>query len=169
MDLIAQALAKREQLKGDLQRIESFLQMAYELQSDQADAPQALAGSAKMVSHIRLSVGRAPTGVGAETVKVAEEIMREAGRAMATRELVPLIQAHNIEIGGKDPVATLSARLGNDAKREDWHVRLRAGKWYLREWITSEDNEEAADFPTKDTSAASLFQSNKENDAMPPP
>jgi len=154
MDLIAQALAKRASLRDELQRVDAFLTMAYELQgqSDRNFSPP----EGKFTPSLRpQQTKRAPAGVGAETARVASEIIRDANRAMATRELAPLVEAHGIEISGRDKVATLSARLGNDAKRDDGHLRLVAGKWHLLEWISDADKEEAADTPRKDASAAS--------------
>lgn len=158
MDLIAQALAKREKLKSDLGRIETFLATAYELQGEGPIPAPAKSDAEKIAEPVRrISSPRAAVGVGVETAKIAESIVREAGRAMSTRDLVPLVEAHNIEIGGKDKVATLSARLGNDAKRSEARLRLVAGKWHLPEWISMADSEETADTPTKDAPAASFF------------
>ena len=160
MDLIAQSIAKRDKLRAELQRVDTFLSMAYELQG--GDSRAALTDAEKVASPIKQArTKRAPSGVGAQTAKAAADVVREANRPMATRDLVPLVEAHGIEIGGKDKVATLSARLGNDAKRDDGHLVLTAGKWHLPEWISNADNEETADTPTKDASAASFF-SNQE-------
>lgn len=178
MDIIAQAVHKREQLLAELRRLDQFLAVAYELQGGDR-GPKSLhseAYNAAMLSSVaapsyhagnalptatREAHRRAPSGVGAETARVAAKIIREASRPIATRDLLPLVEAHGIEIGGKDPVATLSARLGNDAKRDDGNLRLRAGKWHLLEWISDADNKEATDTPGKDASAASFF-SNQE-------
>lgn len=73
-----------------------------------------------------------------------------------------------IEIGGKDNVATLSARLGNDAKRSDARLRLVAGKWHLPEWISESDDEETADTPTKDAPAASFFSNQEGGESYAP-
>lgn len=161
MDLIAQALAKRERLKAEMERVDTFLAMAYEFQGEKAPAIPTMTDADKIAEPVRRAASRAPAGVGAETAKVAESIIRAADKPMATRDLVPLIEAHDIEIGGKDKVATLSARLGNDAKREGGRLQLQAGKWHLPEWISKADNEETADTPTKDEPAASFF-SNRE-------
>ena len=154
MDLIAQALAKRANLRDELQRVEAFLTMAYELQGQSGGQSLSVGGNSSPLTGPR-QTKRAPAGVGAETARVAAEIIRDANRAMTTRELTPLIEAHGIEISGKDKVATLSARLGNDAKRDDGHLKLIAGKWHLLEWISDAGKEEAADTPSKDASAAS--------------
>ena len=77
---------------------------------------------------------------------------------MATRELLPLVLARGIEVGGKDAVATLSARISKKGA-----VELVNGKWWLIQSdtesssATADDNEEAADIPAKETSAASFF------------
>lgn len=162
MDLIAQALAKREKLKADLERVETFLAIAYELQSGDDQADRAKSNEEKIVQpEKKRQIRRAPAGAGAATADAAYNIIRAANRPMSTRDLLPLIEAHGIEIGGKNKIATLSARLGNDAKRDDGKLHNKAGKWHLLEWISDADNEETADTPTKDAPAASFF-SNQE-------
>lgn len=168
MDLIAQAIARREKLKAELERLDAFLAVAYELQG--GPPPSVVRMENWVAEPVRRQVSkRAPSGVGAETARTAAKIVSEAGVPMSTRDLVPLVEAHGIEIGGKDKIATLSARLGNDAKRDGGALVLLAGKWHLPEWISNADNKETANNPGKDASAVSLFYSNKENDAMPPP
>ena len=155
MDLIAQAVAKREKLRAELQRVDSFLSMAYELQGE-TNVPPVMTDGEKVAAPIRRHTAkRAASGVGALTAKTAADIIREANRPMSTRELAPLVEAHGVEIGGRDKVATLSARLGNDAKRTGGLLVLEAGKWNLLEWISNADNEETADTPTKEEPAAS--------------
>lgn len=159
MDLIAQALAKREKLRSDLSRIEEFLAIAYELQGETAPTSDTanMSGTTRKLAGPMTETSRAPAGVGAETARIAASILTATGNPMATRDLVPLIEAHGIEIGGKDRVATLSARLGNDAKRSDGKLRLVGGKWHLTEWLHNMVLKETADTPTKDTSAASSY------------
>jgi len=161
MDLIAQALARREKLKAELDRVEAFLSMAYELQGEKAEVRIEKPLEDKIAEPVgRSPITRAPAGIGARTAEIAVTILREAGNPMSTRDLVPLVEAHEIEIGGKDPVATLSARLSNYAKMNH-ELRLVAGRWHLLEWIGDADKEEAADTPSKDASAASLFTTNQ--------
>lgn len=47
----------------------------------------------------------------AETEKVAIQAIRQAGRALHTRELLIVMEAAGVEVGGQDPASTLSARL----------------------------------------------------------
>ena len=133
MDLVAQALTKREKLKAELDRVETFLAMAYELQGEGQSSKFEKSDAEKIAEPVkRAASNRAPSGVGAETARAAADVIREAGRPMRTRDLVSLVEAHGIEIGGKDKVATLSARLGNDARRDGGRLKLHAGKWHLQ-------------------------------------
>ena len=162
MDLIAQALIKRDNLKRDLGRVETFLSIAYELQGEGHNAKAVKTDAEKIAEPIRrVSDIRAPSGVGAKTAETAESIVREARRPMTTRELLPLIQAHGIEVSGQDMIATLSARLGNDAKRADAKMRLVGGKWHLLEWISKADSEETAGSSLPGASTVSSFHFNQ--------
>lgn len=155
MDIIARAEQRREQLKQELARIEQFLATAYELQQDligsvrrddRSDAEKANAPrAARQV--------RSSTGLGALTVQTAVDAVRERG-PMATRDLLPIVLGRGVEVGGKDPVATLSARLSNKGP-----LKMMGGKWHYQSENPTEDvgDEEATDDPAKDESAASLF------------
>lgn len=162
MDLIAQALAKRENLKAELTKIEQFLAVAYELQggSPAQSSSAALSVEQKIDAPLKAKISRARSGIGEETAKIAKAILTEAGRPLSTRDLLPLVEAHNIEIGGKDKVATLSARLSNFVKKGG-QIQLVGGKWYLSQSVSDADNEETADTPSKEEPAASFF-SNQE-------
>ena len=63
--------------------------------------------SANWVQVVRTSSKVQPTR------KVVREVLRANRRAMLTRELLVLVRERGIEVGGKDPIATLSARLSN--------------------------------------------------------
>jgi hypothetical protein len=163
MDLIARAQQKRDWHKAELARIEAFLATAFELESeldkspipqrdhrsdaDKADAPKR-----------KRQASRPLSGIGAQTIDAAEALIRERG-PMTTREMLPLIRAKGIEVGGNDAVATLSARISHKGDLVTYH-----GKWFFKDEVPSVNGsgqKEAADNPAKDTSAASLFQSNQ--------
>lgn len=168
MDLIQRAHEKREQLRAELGRIEAFLATAHDLQQEFSRSPAtrtAMSDAAK--ADAPAAAGRKRGGIGAETLDAAVAVIRERGEPMSTRELLPLILAKGIPVGGNDQIATLSARISNKGV-----LHLSRGKW----WPTIDDfqdldasasgDEEATDLPTKDQSAASLFtQAKEDNDA----
>jgi hypothetical protein len=163
MDLIQRAQAKREQLRTELARIEAFLATAFELEQDLArEKPADRRSDAKKAdAPVRRAATTPRSGVGKDTLDAAAEIVREYG-SMSTRDLLPYICAKGIDVGGKDPVATLSARLSGKGVLEVYH-----GKWRFIEGAEGSGNagnEEATDNPTKDQSAASLFTQAKENE-----
>ena len=100
MNIIQQAQAKREALQRDLARIEAFLATAYELQQElgQPVRHNPASDSAKADAPAKRKVS-APTGSGSETVRAVVDILRERGRPLSTRELLPLVQAKGIEVG----------------------------------------------------------------------
>lgn len=154
MDLIAQALTKRDRLKAELERIEAFLGVAYELKGEVPSPVPAPRSDSEKADLPAKRIVRSRAGIGAETADAAVEILTEAKQDLSTRDLAPLIEAKGIELSGQDKVATLSARLSNAAKREGKLV-LRNGKWGIPHSHPADI--ETADTPTKDASAASFF------------
>ena len=127
-----------------------------------------LAGDERQLPRLERAAGPARPaakrgGIGAETVAVAVGIVRDRGPQL-TRDLLPMIKALGIQIGGKSEIATLSARLSSSGKGV---VEMIDGKW--REAVpdeahgseTAPETEESADQPTKDKSANSLFHQTK--------
>lgn len=159
MDIISHAMAKREKLRSELEKIDSFLATAFELEQeaggvDATTEKKTLPAPEAAAPAPRKFIVRLPgTGLVSATANAAGAILRERGVAMSTRELLPLIRAKGIEVGGKDPLATLSARLSNSNK-----VKLTSGKWWLVDVDgQSVESQEAADAPTTEQSAAPLF------------
>ena len=156
-DLVALAKRRREQLVAELARLDMFLAMAADLASD----------NAAMVpdrSDSRSRPTAAPRGVGADTVAASLEIVREHG-PKATRDLLPVLKARGIPVGGKSEIGTLSARLSTTGKGI---LEMHEGKWREAKQIeapgpgTALEGGESADTPTKDASADSLFNQTKE-------
>lgn len=169
MNLIARAQEKRTWHLAEAAKLEAFIQTALELEGGttvspaltSATVPMAFASVGTSVPSRLSPASRPKSGVGAETLNAAEEIVRELG-AMTTRELLPFILERGIEVGGKDPIATLSARISSKGDLVTYH-----GKWQFRSDLEAQgllrpESEEATDTPTKETSAASLFQTNQE-------
>lgn len=63
----------------------------------------------------------------APTREAVHAILSEVGRPVETRELLPMVRSRGVEVGGKDPVATLSARLSNST---DFQNRRGIGWWF---------------------------------------
>ena len=156
-DLIALAKRRRERLVTELARIDMFLTMAADLARNDADA-----ATDRRTSRARPAA--ASRGVGADTVAVSLEIVREQG-PQATRDLLPMLKARGIPVGGKSEIGTLSARLSTTGRGI---LEMREGKWHDAKQIeapgpgTALEEGESTDTPTKDASADSLFHQTKE-------
>lgn len=87
--------------------------------SASVQAPQSVRATTKRASNIM-----------APTRDAVAKILRQEQRAMQTAELVPMVQAAGIDVGGKNSVATLSARLSNAAEFKN--IR-GTGWWFVHE------------------------------------
>ncbi len=157
MDIIQQAQAKRELLQRELTRIEAFLATAFELQQEFGrPAPKAMSDAGKADAP-KARMRSAATGSGSETLRAVIEILQAKGEPMATRDLLPLVQAKGIEVGGKSPLATLSARISSKGP-----ITVNGGRWWFTEASDAEaSGDEAAEKSGTEQSAASLFGSNQ--------
>lgn len=159
VDIVMRAIQRREQIMAELARLDTFLAMAAELARDGTDL--ALADNP---NRARRQTARRGSGVGIKTVAAALEIVQENG-PQPTRDLVPLIEARGIEVGGKSKIATLSARLSTTGKGM---IRMFEGKWHeAKQHVTpgpetAFEREELADAPVKDEFADLLFHQTKE-------
>src|SRR6185312_15389269 len=123
MDLVTKARERRVELVAELARIDRFLESADEMARELGLAP-----AAAPAPQTRKLARR---GTGAETLNAVAAII-EAQGPMSTRDLVPLVLERGIEIGGKDAIATLSARISKKGV-----VELDGGKWRLMTLGTS--------------------------------
>lgn len=85
-------------------------------------------------------------------------ILRAQGRAMQTAELVPMLKAAGVAVGGKNEVATLSARLSNS---EDFTNNRGIGWWFTGEdvpGLSSLSLDEAEGQHDQAQPSASIFQ-----------
>lgn len=62
------------------------------------------------------------------TREAVSKILTEWAEPLETRDLVPLVKEQGVEIGGKDDVATLSARLSNSPEHFKRHKG--SGWWF---------------------------------------
>ena len=155
-DVVTKAKQRREHLVAELARLDAFLAMAAELAADEDQPP-------RLGRAIGVTRPAAKRGIGAETVAAALGIVRDSGPQL-TRDLLPMIKALGIQIGGKSEIATLSARLSSSGKGV---VEMIDGKW--REAVPDEapgpetvsEREELADPSLTGKSANSLFNQTK--------
>jgi hypothetical protein len=156
VDIILRAKERRARLVAELARLDAFLAMAEDLARDEdlsRQTDRTAKGSRQM----------ARRGAGADTVAAAVEILRDCGHPLPTRELLPMIVNRGIEVGGKSPIATLSARLSG-AKGV---LQMSAGRWSLIEHSealgpeASPEREESAHPLSTERSADSLFHQTK--------
>jgi hypothetical protein len=148
-DIIAKARAKRQQLLAEVAKIDTFLELAAEFGDDDVGQGALLPNPPP-----RSRERKPPTqGVVRQTADIVMAYMRAYGEGRKTRELVPVVEGAGVEVGGKDKVATLSARIYTSSM-----FQMKQGRWFIRQ----KADEETADSPSKDTSAASLFTTNQE-------
>jgi hypothetical protein len=167
---IARAQAKREWHLEQARKLEAFLATYYDLEQELKSSPPADAKSdaQKADAPKRQRQNTRPhAGLGLDTIIAAESIVLEHG-PMSTRDMLPLILARGIEVGGRDPVATLSARISG---RGDLYAY--SGKWYFENDLppnvrqAKHAQKEEANNPAKDPSASSLFASQGDRDGPP--
>jgi hypothetical protein len=152
-EIIMRARQKRERLLAEVARIDNFLAVAEELAREDGQKDRAQTAPRQA----------ARRGAGADTVAAALRFILDIG-PQPTRDLLPLIIASGIEVGGKSPIATLSARLSSSGKGI---IEMVSGRWQAvarneaPEPATVPEREESEDFPVKDLSADSLFNQTK--------
>jgi hypothetical protein len=139
--ILSEAIAKRDAAAAEVQRWSDFIAMYRELTGQQAQDD---------VSHVaprpalpKREPVAATTGALAETEGAAIEVIKAAGRAIPTREMLEALRARGVEVGGKDPASTLSARLSRASALEN----VRPYGWRLKK--LADDNS-----PTKEESSA---------------
>lgn len=156
------AKRRREELLSELARLDAFLELAAELARSGSDSL-----TAQNTPRARSTA--AARGVGADTVAASLEIVRVQG-SQATRDLLPMIKARGIPVGGKSEIATLSARLSSTGKNV---IEMHEGKWRevpqhtTSEPVTALESEESADQSLAGESADSLFHHTREGRYAP--
>ena len=144
------ATAKFEAAYAEIRRWEDFIRMYSEL------APQARASLnvEKPVEQIKRSIQRektnpsvtsASSGALAQTEALSMQILTENGGPMITRDLLRALEGRGYSVGGKSPIATLSARLS----RSSGLVNTRPHGWWMRTEELAGD-----EFPVDGTSPA---------------
>lgn len=105
-----------------------------------------------------------PTGAMEVTRNAVDRALRRRGYPMQTRELLQVLTANGVEVGGKDSVATLSARLSN---ADEFVLHRGLGWWFNGEDVPAFDFGEAEGRSVQDTPPAS--NTGKGGSDMPPP
>jgi hypothetical protein len=134
---ISRAESDLAQAKMEMQRLERDLKAAQE----RAIKIQHYLEMARLYDMgTTVSADRSPgkrrqrSGKSAIYTRAAIETLRRAGHPMKTRALVRALSDQGIEIGGKDPVITLSGSLSRSGELE---MPDRAAGWVLKEWAES--------------------------------
>lgn len=112
----------------------------------------------------RMTRPHRPTGAMEVTRNAVEKALRSRGYPMQTRELLQVLTASGVEVGGKDSVATLSARLSN---ADEFVLHRGLGWWFSGQDVPAFDFGEAEDKSVEGTSSAS--NTGKGGSDMPPP
>jgi hypothetical protein len=136
--VLAKIEARRNELVAEIQRLDAAISVFREfLASADRRAAKAsrqpggtggkvepidpFAGSASLL-HRGLLTGEAPAPSGEvmlQTARVAREVIQAIGRPVTTREMLSEFQKRAIPVGGRDPLATLSARLSRTPDLEN--------------------------------------------------
>lgn len=148
--VLANAIARRDAAQAEAQRWDDFIRMFSELQVGSHDTLRPSPPSTPSAA------GRSARDAGAmsRTEEVASEIIAQLGRPVPTRELLNALLERGVDVGGKDPASTLSARLS----RAPTLHNIRQRGWWIRE--RTDDA-----YPHKDTSPA---RQPHQGDLMPP-
>jgi hypothetical protein len=127
-DILTNAIARRDAALAEARRWADFIRMYGEITGTRPGAPADFAPSARAAS--------AP-GALSETEKATAAILSELGRPVPTRELLELLAARGVKVGGQDPASTLSARLSRapsleNIRQRGWWIKGRADDNNLR-------------------------------------
>ena len=116
-------LAEQVRLSEEAKRLDAFIESANALR----DLPAPLANAPCVETVPRRVATKRPSPIMTKTIEAADAIWEATGGPMNTRPISELMERQGIEIGGKDAVATLSARLHNAGKYKN-HRGL--GWWF---------------------------------------
>ncbi len=161
--IIDRARAKRERLAAEIERIDAWLAMADELASDSSSEHTSKAAPARKEGTSQRSAGEAMTA----TYEATERALNEHGAPIPLGDLLAIVRAAGVEVGGKNPNATLSARLSNSDK----FTSHRGLGWWFSDRPVPDTRRygsllnEAGDEPAKEASPASVTNNERATDA----
>lgn len=163
------AISRRDAAMAEAQRWDQFIRMLDEVTQPVGALTQAVMVAAQSPSRLEPSRGhvfvhshvRPAADAGKqygenrgkmfETEDAAVAIIRAAGRPVPTREMLELLAARGIAVGGQDEASTLSARLSRSPRL----VNVRPYGWNVRE-SALQTNEAADPSASGGESAASV-------------
>lgn len=127
--IITEAKAERDELSARIEKLDALIASAIDL-----------AGGGPALVPVAPRPTRAPAsqragGLMGPTRDAVAKILRGRGKPLGTAQLVPLVQAEGVEVGGKSSVATLSARLSNG---EEFTNNRGIGWWFTGEEIPNQ-------------------------------
>ncbi len=110
------ALARRDSLIRELERIDTFLELYREFSGQTSNVPPDMES-------------RAARGSTARIADASEEIISLMGRPVPRPELLKALENAGVPIGGKDPAATLASALWREKER---FISLRSHGYWLK-------------------------------------
>lgn len=119
------ALAKRDQLKRELERIEAFLNMYHEFAGDELVARNADAPPNDQAQKPKMQ--RASSSA---MLDAAEFVLGSEGKPMDRHSLLKAVNEQGISVGGAKPDATLASALWRDKER---FINLKGHGYWLRQ------------------------------------
>lgn len=112
-------------------KIAHYIEMAQRYDNDADDAL-----SHRFHREVPSEKGRiAASGTSYDAVQAVVSILRDAGKPIRTRDLLPMLEARGINIGGENPVTNLSGFLSRSPELE----ANRALGWHLVDWGKASD------------------------------
>jgi hypothetical protein len=133
VDIIAQAQAKFEfhssqagYHSAEAKKWQAFMAQAKELEDNEFAPAEMQIVQSRLATQPRERT--APkSGTIYETAMAARSFMEAHGEGQRTKDLLAPVREAGVEVGGKNVVATLSARLSGSQM-----FRLEGGKWFIR-------------------------------------
>lgn len=126
--ILAQALDRLAAAQSEVSRWEGFLRAYDELRGNRPRVDSVIV-QAKVASRHKST---SATGALSESAEAAAAYIQKIGRPVSTRDLVQVLTAQGVSVGGKDEIATLSARLS----RSDLLRNIRGQGWELAEPVS---------------------------------
>lgn len=120
--ILAEAVSRLAIAKAEVLRLEAFIDVYHELGGKPAQPPPRTTNVMRAKS-----VSTATTGALADSAAAAAAYIKSVGRPVPTRDLIGVLEGQGISVGGKDEIATLSARLS----RSPLLVNIRGVGWQL--------------------------------------
>lgn len=161
-DILEKARAKRDRLVTEVTRLDAFIAMATELAGEDAaqDRPAA-------PNRTENTTQRKPSDTVVRTYSVARQALQDRGAPIGLGELLRIVIDEGVEVGGRKPAATLSARLSNCNEFKSY----RGLGWWLSDRPLPDGGRqvslmnEAGEAPAKEPSPASDASHERNEDA----